>query len=280
VLKFKKKREVKMSTVKTEMKEKGVFVVTLNRPKVLNSLNKEIIDELLEAFDTAYEDKSIRTVVLTGEGRGFCSGADLAGGGWPSDPKWSPGESTANAMEIGFNPLVRKIVNCPKPVVNAINGIAAGGGVGLALCGDLVLAADTAKFKLVFGPQLGIISDVGASWLVPNLLGRAKANGMALLGEDISATQAEAWGLIWKVFPEKDLLDEACKLAGRMADGAITGLKAIVKAHDNALQVSLSDQLDYERDTQRVLCDGAVFKEGVQAFLEKRKPNFRDIEEV
>ena len=272
--------ELKMNTLKTEIKEKGVFVITLNRPKVLNSLNKEIIDELLEAFDKAYEDQSIRTVVLTGEGRGFCSGADLAGGGWPSDPKWSPGESTANAMEIGFNPLVRKIVNCPKPVVNAINGIAAGGGVGLALCGDLILAADTAKFKLVFGPQLGIISDVGASWLVPNLLGRAKANGMALLGEDVSASQAEAWGLIWKVFPEKDLLDEACKLAGRMADGAITGLKAIVKAHDNALQVTLSDQLDYERDTQRVLCDGAVFKEGVQAFLEKRKPNFRDIEEV
>ena len=272
--------EVKMNSLKTEIKEKGVFVITLNRPKVLNSLNKEIIDELLEAFDKAYEDQSIRTVVLTGEGRAFCSGADLAGGGWPSDPKWSPGESTANAMEIGFNPLVRKIVNCPKPVVNAINGIAAGGGVGLALCGDLILAADSAKFKLVFGPQLGIISDVGASWLVPNLLGRAKANGMALLGEDISASEAEAWGLIWKVFPEKDLLDEACKLAGRMADGAITGLKAIVKAHDNALQVSLSDQLDYERDTQRILCDGAVFKEGVQAFLEKRKPNFRDIEEV
>ena len=269
-----------MNSLKTEIREKGVFVITLNRPKVLNSLNKEIIDELLEAFDKAYEDQSIRTVVLTGEGRGFCSGADLAGGGWPSDPKWSPGESTANAMEIGFNPLVRKIVNCPKPVVNAINGIAAGGGVGLALCGDLILAADTAKFKLVFGPQLGIISDVGASWLVPNLLGRAKANGMALLGEDISATQAEAWGLIWKVIPEEDLLEEACKLAGQMADGAITGLKAIVKAHDNALQVSLSDQLDYERDTQRVLCDGAVFKEGVQAFLEKRKPNFRDIEEV
>ena len=226
-----------MNSLKTEIKEKGVFVITLNRPKVLNSLNKEIIDELLEAFDKAYEDQSIRTVVLTGEGRGFCSGADLAGGGWPSDPKWSPGESTANAMEIGFNPLVRKIVNCPKPVVNAINGIAAGGGVGLALCGDLILAADSARFKLVFGPQLGIISDVGASWLVPNLLGRAKANGMALLGEAISASQAEAWGLIWKVFPEKDLLDEACKLAGQMADGAITGLKAIVKAHDNALQV-------------------------------------------
>ncbi len=269
-----------MNAIKTEMKDKGVYLITLNRPKVLNSLNKEIIDELLEVFDKAYSDQSIRTIVLTGEGRGFCSGADLAGGGWPSDPNWSPGESTANAMEIGFNPLVRKIVNCPKPVVNAINGIAAGGGVGLALCGDLILAADTAKFKLVFGPQLGIIPDVGASWLVPNLLGRAKANGMALLGEDISAVQAEAWGLIWKVVPEKELLSEACTLAGQMADGAITGLKAIVKAHDNALQVSLSDQLDYERDTQRVLCDGEVFKEGVQAFLEKRKPNFRDIEEV
>ena len=279
MLKFKKK-EVNVSTIKTELLDKGVFVITLNRPKVLNSLNKEIIDELLKAFNQAYEDQAIRTVVLTGEGRGFCSGADLAGGGWPSEPRWSPGESTAHAMEIGFNPLVRKIVDCPKPVVNAINGIAAGGGVGLALCGDLILAADTAKFKLVFGPQLGIISDVGASWHVPNLLGRAKANGMALLGEDISASQAESWGLIWKVFPEKDLFTEACKLASQMADGAITGLKAIVKAHDNALQVSLSEQLDYERDTQRVLCDGEVFKEGVKAFLEKRKHNFRDIEEV
>ena len=269
-----------MNSIKTEMKDKGVFLITLNRPKVLNSLNKEIIDELLAAFDQAYQDAEIRTVVLTGEGRGFCSGADLAGGGWPSDPKWSPGESTANAMEIGFNPLVRKIVNCPKPVVNAINGIAAGGGVGLALCGDLILASDIAKFKLVFGPQLGIISDVGASWLVPNLLGRAKANGMALLGEDISAAQAESWGLVYRVIPEKELLTEACRLAGHMADGAITGLKAIVKAHDNALQVPLSEQLDYERDTQRILCDGNVFKEGVTAFLEKRKPNFRDIEDV
>ncbi len=265
-------------TLKTEINEKGVFLITLNRPQVLNSLNRDIIEALLGAFDEAYSNTSIRTVVLTGEGRGFCSGADLAGGGWPSKPEWSPGESTANAMEIGFNPLVRKIVECPKPVINAINGIAAGGGVGLALCGDLIIASEDAKFKLVFGPQLGIISDVGASWLVPNLLGRARANGMALLGEDISAKQAEEWGLIWKVFPNESLVEEAYRLAEKMADGAITGLKAIVKAHDKALVSSLDEQLDYERDTQRVLTDGAVFKEGVQAFLEKRKPNFRDIE--
>ena len=116
-------------------------------------------------------------------------------------------------MEIGFNPLVRKIVNCPKPVVNAINGISAGGGVGLALCGDLIIASESAKFKLVFGPQLGIISDVGASWLIPNLLGRARANGMALLGEDIDSSKALNWGLVWEVVPDNDLKDKAIEYA-------------------------------------------------------------------
>jgi len=264
--------------LKVDNSKEGVSILTLNRPEVLNSLNKELVDSLLEAFNEIYEDSSIRSVIITGEGRGFCSGADLAGGGWPNDPKWSPGESTANAMEIGFNPLVRKIVGCPKPVVNAINGISAGGGVGLALCGDLIIASESAKFKLVFGPQLGIISDVGASWLVPNLIGRARANGMALLGEDISSRQALDWGLIWSVFPDDALTQEAISIASQLANGSITGLKAIVKAHDSALKNTLDEQLDYERDTQRVLCDGEVFKEGVTAFIEKRKPNFKDLE--
>ena len=262
---------------KDKLKE-GVSVLTLNRPEVLNSLNKELVDSLLDAFNEIYEDNSIRSVIITGEGRGFCSGADLAGGGWPSDPKWSPGESTANAMEIGFNPLVRRIVDCPKPVVNAINGISAGGGVGLALCGDLIIASESAKFKLVFGPQLGIISDVGASWLIPNLLGRARANGMALLGEDIDSNKALNWGLVYEVIPDDELKQKAIEYAIQLANGAITGLKAIVRAHDNALKNTLNEQLDYERDTQRVLCDGDVFKEGVTAFIQKRKPNFRDIE--
>ena len=116
-------------------------------------------------------------------------------------------------MEIGFNPLVRKIVECPKPVVIAINGISAGGGVGLALCGDLIIASESAKFKLVFGPQLGIISDVGASWLIPNLLGRARANGMALLGEDIDSNKALNWGLVWEVFPDDELKEKAIELS-------------------------------------------------------------------
>ena len=146
------------------------------------------------------------------------------------------------------------------------------------MCGDLIIASESAKFKLVFGPQPGIISDVGASWLVPNLIGRARANGMALLGEDISSSQALDWGLIWSVFPDDALIQEAISLASQLADGSITGLKAIVKAHDSALKNTLDEQLDYERDTQRVLCDGEVFKEGVTAFIEKRKPNFKDLE--
>ena len=180
-------------------------------------------------------------------------------------------------MEIGFNPLVRKIVNSKKPIINAINGIAAGGGVGLALCGDIVIASEKAKFKLVFGPQLGIIPDVGASWLVPNLIGRAKANGLALLGDDLDARKAFDWGLIWDVVSDEDLMSEATKIAKRIANSAITGLKAVVQAHDNALVSSLDEQLNYERDTQEIFCNKDEFKEGVRAFLEKRKPNFKDI---
>ena len=130
----------------------------------------------------------------------------------------------------------------------------------------------------VIGPQLGIISDVGASWLIPNLLGRARANGMALLGEDIDSNKALNWGLVYEVIPDDELKQKAIEYAIQLANGAITGLKAIVRAHDNALNNTLNEQLDYERDTQRVLCDGDVFKEGVTAFIQKRKPNFRDIE--
>ena len=230
-------------------------------------------------------------------------------------------------MEIGFNPLVRKIVNCPKPIVNAINGISAGGSlkeleISLSpfqlmeldsatksaiksmgnfrvftlkkVRSDLIIASESAKFKLVFGPQLGIISDVGASWLIPNLLGRARANGMALLGEDIDSAKALNWGLVWEVFPDNELKQKAIEYAIQLANGSITGLKAIVRAHlDNApfilsgkqtyvtvgglTRVALKrgstvvnssqgggskdtwircdEQLDYERDTQRILCE-------------------------
>jgi len=261
----------------TEIIEEEICLIKLNRPETLNSLNKTLVDCLSLEIKNCELNESIRSVVITGNGRGFCAGADLANGGWPTNKNWNAGQATANAMEIGFNPLVRSIVNSKKPVINAINGIAAGGGVGLALCGDIVIASDKAKFKLVFGPQLGIIPDVGASWLVPNLIGRAKANGLALLGDDLDAKTACDWGLIWQVVKDEDLLSEAINIAKRVANSAISGLKAVVHAHDNALVSSLDEQLDYERDTQEVFCNKNEFKEGVRAFLEKRKPNFKTI---
>lgn len=265
------------NVIEKKLTEKGVLKLTLNRPKVLNAMNADLIMGLLDSFYEAKKDKKVRSIIITGSGRGFCAGADLVDGGWPSSEGLSSGEVTFNNMENAFNPLVKAITQSNKPVISAINGIAAGGGVGLALCGDIVLAAESAKFKLVFGPNLGIISDVGASWFVPNLIGRARANGMGLLGEDIPAKQAKDWGLIWDCVPDEELLNKAMEIAEKIADGPIEGLKAIVKAHDRALSSTLSEQLDYEKETQRVRTDSKDFKEGVKAFGEKRKPNFRNL---
>lgn len=261
-----------------EVSESGVLTLRMNRPDVLNSLNSEIVFALIDAFNNAAGDDNVRAIVLTGNGRGFCAGADLAGGNWPSEEGMTPGDITANSMEIGFNPLVRAVVDSPKPVITAINGVAAGGGVGLALSSDLVLAAESAKFRLVFAPQLGIIPDVGASWLVPNLVGRARANGLALLGDDLSAEKAQEWGMVWEVHPNDQLVAKAQEYAARMAQGSITGIKATVRAHDRAMLQSIHDQLDFEKEEQRHYTNQPVFFEGVRAFIEKRKPNFREIE--
>ena len=260
-------------------KEGDIAIVTLNRPEKYNAVNDDLVNGINESIAKVQKDGSIRAMVITGAGKGFCSGADLVDGGWPKTKGLSSGEATFTNMENAFNPLVKAITQSNKPVITAINGIAAGGGVGLALCGDIVIASKSAKFKLVFGPNLGIISDVGASWFVPNLIGRARANGMGLLGDDLSAELAKEWGLIWDCVPDDQLITTANEIAERIADGPIEGLKAIVKAHDKALSGTLSEQLDYEKETQRVRTDSREFKEGVSAFVEKRKPNFRDLDQ-
>tara|TARA_Y100000590_G_scaffold213192_1_gene241527 strand:+ start:25580 stop:26389 length:810 start_codon:yes stop_codon:yes gene_type:complete len=263
--------------IETELLKDGIFLIKLDRPEVLNAMNKDLIMGLLETMNEVNKNPKVRVVVLTGNGRGFCAGADLANGGWPNDQNNSPGQAAAVNMEIGFNPLVRAITSGNKPVITAINGIAAGGGVGLALSGDLVVASESAKFKLVFGPQLGIIPDVGSSWFVPRLIGRARANGMGLLGEDINAKLAKEWGLIWDYFPDNEFMEATLSIAKEIANGPIIGLKAVVKAHDHALSTNLDKQLDYERDTQEIFLDREEFKEGVKAFIDKRKPNFKSI---
>jgi len=266
------------NTIEKNLNDNGVLRLSLNRPDTLNAMNADLIMGLLEGLNEAKADKKVRSIIITGNGRGFCSGADLVDGGWPKTRGLTPGEAGSVNMENAFNPLVKAITQSTKPVVNAINGIAAGGGVGLALTGDIVIAAESAKFKLVFGPNLGIISDVGASWFVPNLIGRARANGMGLLGDDISAKQAKEWGLIWDCVPDNELMVVSEKIANKLANGPTAGLKEIVKAHDKALSGSLSEQLDYEKEIQRVRLDSKEFKEGVSAFIEKRKPNFRDLD--
>lgn len=264
--------------VQTELNEDGVLLVRMNRPDVLNSLSYDLTFGLIDVFNDASQNDAVRCVVLTGNGRGFCAGADLGGGGWPALEGKTPGQTTWHNMDIGYNVMGRAITNCEKPVICAVNGIAAGAGVGVALSGDLVIASESAGFKLVFAPQLGIIPDVGASWLVPQLIGRSRANGMALLGETLPAPKAAEWGLVWETVADEALMDRAMQLAAKMANSAITGLKATSRAHDKAMTQSLDAQLDYERDMQGHYCDQPVFFEGVRAFMEKRKPDFRSVE--
>jgi 2-(1,2-epoxy-1,2-dihydrophenyl)acetyl-CoA isomerase len=260
-------------TITLDPVKDGTAVLTLNRAAVLNAIDAQMIDDLRAAIARVAEDDDARVLVVTGAGRAFCAGADLASGG-ARDPGMSVGEAVARSMDVGFNPLVRELASLPKPVVAAVNGVAAGGGVGLALACDIVIAARSAHFIQVFGPQLGIVPDMGCTYFLAHLLGRARARGLALLGDRLPADKAEEWGLIWKCVADEALMPEALSVAGRLAKGARLGFAYIKKALDAAELNSLSDQLDLERNCQRILCDTDDFKEGVRAFLEGRAPKF------
>jgi 2-(1,2-epoxy-1,2-dihydrophenyl)acetyl-CoA isomerase len=251
----------------------GVALLRLNRPEVLNSLNDQLISEIRSALAAVSEDPAARALVLTGAGRGFCAGADLGGGKMP--PGLSMGEAVAQSMEDFFNPLVRDLFHLNKPTVAAVNGMAAGGGVGLALTADIALAARSARFKLVFVPRLGIVPDCGASFHLQRAIGRARTMGMSMLGETIPAERAAEWGLIWSCVDDDELMDQAMAIAARLAAGptlAYSHLRSVLAAADHN---TLDQQLDLERDTQHILCDSEDFMEGTMAFLQKRKPKFK-----
>lgn len=252
----------------------GVATLTLNRPDVLNAINMDLIRDIRAAVKAVEEDASARVLLITGAGRGFCSGADLASRQASQDPDMSIGDMTAERMRTGFNPLVQEIYDCRVPVIVAVNGVAAGGGVGLALLGDIVIAARSAKFIQVFTPQLGIIPDMGSTWHLQRLVGRARALGMAMLGERISGEQAEQWGLIWKCVDDDALMDEAMSIANQLKDGPTTTYREVRQALAHAENATMAEQLEYERERQRVLTNAPNFMEGVMAFIEKRKPVF------
>jgi 2-(1,2-epoxy-1,2-dihydrophenyl)acetyl-CoA isomerase len=265
---------VTFQTIKLTRNTDGTAVLTLDRPSMLNSINQQMIDELRAVIADVARDNGVQALIITGAGRGFCAGADL-NRARSEKPGVSIGESVYRSMDRGFNPLVRELAALATPVVAAVNGVAAGGGVGLALAADIVVAARSAEFIQVFGPQLGLVPDMGCTYFLVRLLGRARARGLAMLGERLTAEQAEQWGLIWKCTTDEQLLEDAHRIAQRLAAGPRQCFGYIKRALDAAELNTLSEQLDLERDFQRGLADTEDFSEGVAAFLGKRKPQFK-----
>lgn len=247
----------------------GVAVLAFNRPQTLNSVNAAMHAELREALDGVRDDSAIRCLLITGRGRAFCAGQDLAeraAGPMPPDLEAS--------LNDNYNPLIRRITALAKPVVCAVNGVAAGAGASIALACDIVLAARSASFIQSFG-RVGLVPDSGGSWWLPHLVGRARAMGLAMTGERLSAERAEAWGLIWRCVDDDALADEAMALAKRLAAQPTLGLARTKQAITAAAHNDLDSQLDLEARLQGECGLSDDYREGVSAFIEKREPLFR-----
>src|SRR5688572_27343676 len=251
-------------------RDTGVLAITLNRPDKLNAFNPEMHQLLRKALEQARDETEVRAVLLTGAGRGFCAGQDLSERNVSSDAPLDLSVSLGSH----YNPLVRRLRELPKPVVCTVNGVAAGAGANIALACDLVIAARSASFVQSFA-RLGLVPDSGGTWFLPRLAGAARAMGLALLGEPLSAEQAEQWGLIWRVVEDDKLSKEAMEMAQALAAGPTKGYGLVKKALNAAWGNSLDAQLDLERDLQREAGLTQDYREGVAAFMQKRKPQYK-----
>ncbi|RJG18919.1 enoyl-CoA hydratase-related protein [Massilia cavernae] len=249
-----------------------IGVVTFINTAQLNPLSADLQTGLREILAQVRGDPGVRALVLTGEGRGFCVGADLKSTGDAGGD--SLGNRFADYMEAVTNRLIEELHALRVPVISAINGAAAGAGVGLALAADVVVAARSAYFYLPFMPRLGLVPDMGATWFLPRLAGRSRAIAMALLDERVSAAQALEWGMVWSVVDDAELRPAALALARRLAALPANAALEIRRAFDAGTRNPLVTQLSYETERQRELLDRAEFAEGVNAFLEKRGPVF------
>ena len=254
--------------------EQGIAVISFNRPKALNAMTLELMEELGQAFDAAAADEDVRALVLTGEGRGFSTGADLAA---TSD---KPPLDLQGRLDLGFvldryyNPLILKMRELPKPIISAVNGVAAGAGANLALMADLTVAARSASFLQAF-VNVGLIPDAGGTWILPRAIGPQRAMGLALMGEKLSAEQAKEWGLIWGVVDDEQLMPTVMGMARRLAAGPAVAIERIKRAIHAAADNELDKQLDLESDLQRDCGQSQDFMEGAMAFVQKRKPDFK-----
>jgi 2-(1,2-epoxy-1,2-dihydrophenyl)acetyl-CoA isomerase len=246
-----------------------VTTITLNRPARLNAFNVEMLGRLRSAIAHAAEDGT-RCLVITGAGKGFCAGQDLSDRvRTPGDPPPDLGES----LDARYNPLVRSLKALPMPVVAAVNGVAAGAGANLALACDIVVAARSASFAQSFA-KVGLIPDSGGTWTLPRLVGNARAFGLMMLGDKVSAEQAEAWGMIWRVVDDEQLLPAALAIAAQLAAAPTRGLALLKKALVRSGANTLDAQLDLERDLQAEAGRTRDYQEGVAAFVEKRPARF------
>jgi 2-(1,2-epoxy-1,2-dihydrophenyl)acetyl-CoA isomerase len=247
----------------------GYRVINLNRPNRLNAFTEDMHKVLREALAEAEHDENCRALLLTGAGRAFSSGQDL------NDRLSKAGETSVlgGALETYYNPLVRKLRSLPFPVIAAVNGVAAGAGCNIALACDVVLAARSATFVQSFA-KIGLVPDSGGTWILPRLIGPARARALMLTGEPLPAETAELWGMIWKALPDAELMAEAHGLCVHFASSPTVGLALIKRALDTSWDNDLEAQLELEREFQREASLTPDYAEGVRAFMEKRPPAF------
>lgn len=241
----------------------GIATIIMNRPDVMNALNRQMRAEITRALTSLGND--LRCVVLTGSGRAFCSGQDLTDTSAVTDI-----EAT---LRNEYEPMLRAVIDCPVPVIAAVNGTAAGAGANLALCCDVVIAAESASFIEAF-TRIGLIPDAGGTWFIPRLVGHARAMGMMLFADNIPARLAEDWGLIWTALPDAEFADGVAAAARKLANGPTGAYRAIRRLVSESMDNDLEDQLKLEAKMQGQAGHSADFSEGVQAFLQKRPARF------
>jgi len=249
----------------------NVGILTLNHPEVINAISTEMLGGLMNALAEVENPKNgVRCLIMTGAGRGFCAGANLQ----PSSGNVSGLGGAGSVLETAYHPFLRKLRELPMPLVTAVNGVAAGGGMSFALMGDLVMCGRSAYFIQAFR-RIGLVPDCGSTWILPRLIGRARAMKLSLMGEKLPAEKALEWGLIYRVVDDAQLLDKAKELARDLANGPTVALSLIRKLYWDSDENSYEQQLNLEHQIQRKAGSSADFNEGVRAFLEKRPAKFK-----
>ncbi len=248
----------------------GLRVITLNRPDKLNSFNDEMHLAFRDALQAASDDETCRALIITGAGKGFCAGQDL---GDRNPAKMDGPPDLGHTLATFYAPNIRLIRAMQKPVIAAVNGVAAGAGANIAIACDIVLAAESAKFIQSFA-KVGLVPDAGGTWSLSRLIGPARAKGLAMTAEPLSARKAEDWGLIWKTFPDDQLMNEAISLGGKFAEGPTYGLALQKQAFEAAMTNTFDEQLGLEAELQRKAGRSPDYGEGVSSFLEKRPAKF------